>query len=69
MLFDLNRSIAMTLSFPLDKNFAEVGESGSMNRISGVTATVKHPMNIKILRNQCIYNVIIPKRIMRTYPW
>jgi hypothetical protein len=39
----------MTLSFPLDKNFAEVGESGSMNRISGVTATVRQPMNIKIL--------------------
>jgi hypothetical protein len=54
MLFDLNRSIAMTLSLPFDKNFAEVGESGSMNKMSGVTATVKHPMNIKILYERCI---------------
>jgi hypothetical protein len=29
-LFDLNRSIAITLSFPLDKNLAVVGESGSI---------------------------------------
>jgi hypothetical protein len=49
MLFERSRSMAMTLSFPLDKNFAVVGESGSMKYINGETATVKHPMKMKIL--------------------
>jgi hypothetical protein len=49
MLFDRIRSIATTRSVPLDKNLAVVGESGNMNHMSGVTATVNDPMNMKIL--------------------
>ena len=51
MLLERIRSIAITLSFPFDKNLAVAGESGSSQRISGVKATVIQPRKIKILNN------------------